>query len=164
MNKEQLEKILDIAKDYFISDISIIECYNKYAEANGLDKFNLDEERADMCGAPEARENAPESPRGEKCNSVPERDPRPADVKIEPLLTQSDLFSLLSTLARSNKLSLTKIKSDANIEGSIMADGRGNLYNCGFMQNNVNLNLNFTMKRDAFLQVNDLLSKVIKQK
>ena len=34
MNKDQLEKILDLARDYFISDISIIDCYNEYAEIN----------------------------------------------------------------------------------------------------------------------------------
>lgn len=163
MNKKQLEKILDLARDYFISDSSIIDCYNKYAEANGLSKIYLDKEWADKCMVSEARENAPESTRGEKDDPTPEKVPRPADVKIEPRLTQSDVFSLLLALAKSNKIVLSNIKSDANIEGNIIVDGKGNLCNYGFTQNDVNLELTLTMKRDAFLQVNNLLSQVIKQ-
>lgn len=48
MNKDQLEKILDLARDYFISDISIIDCYNEYAEINGLSKVYLDGGEGDI--------------------------------------------------------------------------------------------------------------------
>ena len=49
-----------------------------------------------------------------------------------------------------------------NVSSGIMGDGMGNLYGCPFIADTVEVELRLTMKRKVFLELNELLSKVVR--
>lgn len=85
MNKYQLEKILDLARDYFISDISIIDCYNEYAEINGLSKIYLAGEGADKRNTQEGPQFSSGRDPIKNDTQTPLSNPIAAEAKLGPL-------------------------------------------------------------------------------
>ena len=76
--------------------------------------------------------------------------------------TQADLFKLMSNNSTNGQLVLSNINMSTNVSSGVMGDGMGNLYGCPFIADTVEVELRLTMKRKVFLELNELLSKVVR--
>ena len=76
-------------------------------------------------------------------------------------VTQKDLFGLLLENAENGQVQIKSISSDTHIFTDLIGDGRGNLFATPFRPDHVELNISIKMKRDMYLQISDLLSKVM---
>lgn len=76
-------------------------------------------------------------------------------------VTQKDLFGILLENAENGQVQVTNINSDTSIFADLIGDGRGNLFATPFRSDQVDLSISLRMKREMFLQISDLLSKVM---
>lgn len=75
-------------------------------------------------------------------------------------MNQVDLFNKLIELSP-NKIALSSIISNADILGNIMAGHTGDLFVYGF-DGECELTFTLKMKKQAYLEITNLLSQVIK--
>jgi hypothetical protein len=76
-------------------------------------------------------------------------------------VTQKDLFGLLLENSENGQVQVNSISSDTHIFADLIGDSRGNLFATPFRSDQVDLNISIRMKREIYLQISDLLSKVI---
>lgn len=77
-------------------------------------------------------------------------------------LTQIDLFKVMMDNATNNQLVLTSIRSSTEVSAGICADHQGNLHQLPFIADTVEVEIRLTMRKKVFLEINELLSKVIR--
>lgn len=77
-------------------------------------------------------------------------------------LTQADLFKVMMDNAINNQLVLTSINTSTEISAGICGDHQGNLFQLPMIADTVEIELRLTMKKKVFLEINELLSKVIR--
>jgi hypothetical protein len=77
-------------------------------------------------------------------------------------LSQADLFEVMMANSTNGQLRLVGITSSTEVSSNILGDHKGNLYGCPFMADTVEIELRLTMKRKVFLEINELLSKVVR--
>lgn len=77
-------------------------------------------------------------------------------------LTQADLFKIMMDNANNSQLVLTSISSSTEVSAGVLGDHKGNLYQSPFIANTVEVELRLIMRKKVFLEINELLSKVIR--
>jgi len=77
-------------------------------------------------------------------------------------LTQTDLFKVMMDNATNSQLVLTSISSSTEVSAGICGDMKGNLYQLPLIADTVEIELRLTMRKKVFLEINELLSKVIR--
>lgn len=77
-------------------------------------------------------------------------------------VTQIDLFKVMMDNATNNQLVLTSINSSTEVSAGICGDHQGNLYQLPFIADTVEVEIRLTMRKKVFLEINELLSKVIR--
>lgn len=77
-------------------------------------------------------------------------------------LTQLDLFKVMMDNATNNQLVLTSISSSTEVSAGVCGDHQGNLYQLPLIADTVEIEIRLTMRKKVFLEINELLSKVIR--
>ena len=76
-------------------------------------------------------------------------------------VTQEDLFRLLLENSKNGQAQISRVDVDTSVFADICGDHKGNLFSTPFRYDEINLNILFKIKRSAFVQVNELLSRVM---
>jgi hypothetical protein len=76
-------------------------------------------------------------------------------------VTQEDIFKLLLENSKNGQAQISRVDVDTSVFADICGDHKGNLFSTSFRYDEINLNISFKMKRSAFIEVNELLSRVM---
>jgi hypothetical protein len=76
-------------------------------------------------------------------------------------VTQEDIFKLLLENSKNGQAQISRVDVDTSVFADICGDHKGNLFSTQFRYDEINLNISFKMKRSAFIEVNELLSRVM---
>jgi hypothetical protein len=76
-------------------------------------------------------------------------------------VTQEDIFKLLLENSKNGQAQISRVDVDTSVFADICGDHKGNLFSTPFRYDEINLNISFKMKRSAFIEVNELLSRVM---
>jgi len=76
-------------------------------------------------------------------------------------VTQEDLFRLLLENSKNGQAQISRVDVDTSVFADICGDHKGNLFSTPFRYDEISLKVSFKIKRNAFVQVNELLSRVM---
>jgi len=76
-------------------------------------------------------------------------------------ITQEDFFKLLLENSRNGQVQIARVDVNTSVFADICGDHRGNLFSTPFRYDEIDLNISLKIKRNVFVQVNELLSKVM---
>jgi|APGre2960657404_1045060.scaffolds.fasta_scaffold119409_2 hypothetical protein len=77
-------------------------------------------------------------------------------------VTQKELFQMMLDNSNNGQLQICRVDSSASILTDICGDHKGNMFALPFRSDEVVLDVSIKMKREVFLQINELLSRVMR--
>jgi hypothetical protein len=77
-------------------------------------------------------------------------------------ITQKELFQMMLDNSDNGQLQIYRVNSTADILADICGDSKGNMFSLPFRSDEVVLDISIKMKREVFLQISELLSRVMR--